>query len=213
MLYFLCIVTTAPPWSPSGSLSRVDSPGELLNPGNSSALVSSGDYCLWVCRKNEWPEYVCLSLSVREDSWNSIRGGAVQAGCHLLRLIGLIICWTQRRIYSSFQQSVKILPWMCVLERKAFDNRRMTGVSYIQKRKLLYARDYILFQWIKPVWHYIYLSFKVILAHQTQNVAEIQTWNFCFHRWDWSQQTDFLNVRKASKKNMTCYDINFNFDT
>ena len=47
------------------------------------------------------------SFSVREDSWNSIRGGAVRAGCRLLRLIALIICWAARRIYPSFQVFMK----------------------------------------------------------------------------------------------------------
>lgn len=67
-------------------------------------------------RMMAWAHF--LFLSVHEDSWNSIKGGAVPACCRLLRLIALIICWTQRRIYSSFN-----CLWrpcclsVCVLER------------------------------------------------------------------------------------------------
>lgn len=107
---------------------------ELLNPCNSSSFVSSGDYCLCVCWKNDGLS-TFVFLSVREDSWNSIRGGAVGAGCRLLRLIALIICWAARRIYPSFQLFMKTVlsVRVCLGKRLLFypdDARKSMAVSY-----------------------------------------------------------------------------------
>lgn len=74
-------------------------------------------------------------LSDREDSWNSIRGEAVQAACCLLRLIALIICLTQRWIYSSFQLPTKTLlhVYICVCCVK----RGLEPASKRQRRKVI----------------------------------------------------------------------------
>lgn len=139
-LHRICDCSRNPSW--------FDSVWELLNPGNSSALVSSGDYRLCVCWKNDGLS-TFVFLSVREDSWNSIREEVVQAGCRLLRVIALIICWTQRRIYSCFKLPVKTLLYICV----CFGKRWLERATNRQRKKLLSPLDHILFQRIEPVCH------------------------------------------------------------
>lgn len=75
---------------------------QLLNPCNSSGFVSSSDYCLSAFTERVMARpHSSFSPSVKTLE-TQFRGGAVPARCCLLRLIALIICCTQRQIYSSF---------------------------------------------------------------------------------------------------------------
>lgn len=114
-------------------------------------------------------------LSDREDSWNSIRGEAVQAACCLLRLIALIICLTQRWIYSSFQLPTKTLlyVYICVCCVK----RGLEPATKRQRRKVILTSGlyFISTNWTHLPPNILYFSFKcekVILAQWPKNVAD-----------------------------------------